>query len=78
MSTAPRTALITTTIYEPRVLLAYLANARQYGHRLLLVVAGDRKTPPVGQHHTHARKAHGCQQRSVELKQNSELIICGK
>ena len=47
MSTAPRTALITTTIYEPRVLLAYLANARQYGHRLLLVVAGDRKTPPA-------------------------------
>jgi hypothetical protein len=44
---APLIALVTTTIYVPRFLDAYLADARAAGHeRLFVVVAGDRKTPP--------------------------------
>ena len=44
---APLIALVTPTIYVPRFLDAYLADARAAGHaRLFVVVAGDRKTPP--------------------------------
>lgn len=42
-----RVALVNTTIYVPRCLENYLANAKRYGHvdRVDLVVVGDRKTP---------------------------------
>jgi hypothetical protein len=40
-------ALVTTTIYVPRSLQAYLDNAAEHGHRdLMVVIAGDKKTPP--------------------------------
>jgi hypothetical protein len=39
-------ALITTTIYVPRALKAYLENAKAHGHQdLMVVIAGDQKTP---------------------------------
>jgi hypothetical protein len=41
-----RPAVVTTTIFVPRLLESYMDNALAYGHRdALFVVAGDRKTP---------------------------------
>ncbi len=42
-----RVALVTTTIYVPKCLTAYLENTEKYGYgdRVALVVVGDRKTP---------------------------------
>ena len=39
-------ALVTTTINVPTVLDAYSANARRFGHEPMLLVVGDRRTPP--------------------------------
>jgi hypothetical protein len=43
-----KVALVTTTIYVPRCLTAYLENAQTHGHlaQAELIVVGDRKTPP--------------------------------
>jgi hypothetical protein len=40
-------ALVTTTIYVPKALDAYMENIRLHGHssEVLVVVSGDRKTP---------------------------------
>lgn len=43
----PRVAIVTTTIYVPKALDAYMQNAQECGHKdVLFVVTGDTKTPP--------------------------------
>ncbi|MBI4093789.1 hypothetical protein HY417_02395 [Candidatus Kaiserbacteria bacterium] len=39
------TAIVTTTIYVPKLLSAYAKDAKAHGHDPLFVVVGDRKTP---------------------------------
>jgi hypothetical protein len=43
-----KVALVTTTIYVPKCLTAYVENAQKHGHsdNLSVIVVGDRKTPP--------------------------------
>ena len=46
----PRVAIVTTTIYVPKALDAYMKNAQECGHKdVLFVVTGDTKTPPEAQ-----------------------------
>lgn len=40
------TAIVTTTIYVPKLLSAYAKDAKAHGHDPLFVVIGDKKTPP--------------------------------
>ena len=44
-----RVAVVTTTVRVPRFLAAVLEHAQTYGHgdQVILVVIGDRKTPPA-------------------------------
>jgi len=47
---APKVALVTTTIYVPKALHAYMENAVKHGHKdCLFVVTGDKKTPAEAQ-----------------------------
>ncbi len=39
-------AIVTTTIYVPKLLDSYADDAVRYKHRVLFVVIGDKKTPP--------------------------------
>lgn len=39
------TAIVTTTIYIPKLLSAYAKDAKAHGHDPLIVVIGDKKTP---------------------------------
>lgn len=42
-----KVAIVTTTIYVPKGLEAYIQNAQQYGHKdVIFIVTGDKKTPP--------------------------------
>ncbi|EKX51750.1 hypothetical protein GUITHDRAFT_150797 [Guillardia theta CCMP2712] len=42
-----RTAIVTTTIYVPKAIHAYMKNAKENGHSdAIFIVAGDKKTPP--------------------------------
>jgi len=38
-------AIVTTTIYVPKLLASYAEDAKKYGHSPLFVVVGDKKTP---------------------------------
>ncbi|MBI2612564.1 hypothetical protein HYW59_01975 [Candidatus Kaiserbacteria bacterium] len=40
-----QTAIVTTTIYVPKLLSAYAKDAKAHGHNPLFVVIGDKKTP---------------------------------
>jgi len=46
MKTKPDVCIVTTTIYVPKLLDAYAKDAKKYGHEVLFVVVGDKKTPP--------------------------------
>ncbi len=41
-----KTAIVTTTIYVPKLLSEYAKDAKAHGHDALFVVIGDKKTPP--------------------------------
>lgn len=41
-----KAAIVTTTIYVPRLLSDYAKDAKAHGHDPLFVVIGDKKTPP--------------------------------
>ncbi len=41
----PKSAIVTTTIYVPKLLDAYAKDAQAHGHAPLFVVVGDKKTP---------------------------------
>jgi len=41
-----RTAIVTTTIYVPKLLADYVADAKKYNHECSFIVVGDKKTPP--------------------------------
>lgn len=41
-----KTAIVTTTIFVPRLLSAYARDAKKHGHVPIFVVIGDKKTPP--------------------------------
>ncbi|MBI2610891.1 hypothetical protein HYW60_03075 [Candidatus Kaiserbacteria bacterium] len=41
-----KTAIVTTTIYVPKLLSDYAKDAKVHGHDPLFVVIGDKKTPP--------------------------------
>ncbi len=41
-----KTAIVTTTIFVPKLLAAYAKDAKKYKHDPLFVVIGDKKTPP--------------------------------
>ena len=45
MNKNPETAIVTTTIYVPKLLDAYATDAKRHGHDALFVVVGDKKTP---------------------------------
>uniref|UniRef100_A0A6U4M738 Uncharacterized protein n=1 Tax=Hemiselmis andersenii TaxID=464988 RepID=A0A6U4M738_HEMAN len=57
----PKYAIVTTTIYVPKALDAYMENAVEYGHQdCLFVVSGDKKTPAEAQPFlAEAAKKHG-------------------
>ena len=46
MNKAPHYAIVTTTIFIPKLLKAYVADAKKYNRDILFVVIGDKKTPP--------------------------------
>jgi hypothetical protein len=47
---APRVGLVTTTIYVPKAIHAYVKNAVENGYKdALFVIAGDKKTPAEAQ-----------------------------
>lgn len=46
MSTATKYAVVTTTIFVPKLLKAYADDAKKYGRDTLFIVVGDKKTPP--------------------------------
>src|SRR3989344_4406524 len=45
MNTKPDTAIVTTTIYVPKLLAAYAKDAKKYEHGVLFIVIADKKTP---------------------------------
>src|SRR5437016_364793 len=45
MSENSKTAIVTTTIYVPKLLDAYAEDTKRHGRNVLFVVIGDQKTP---------------------------------
>lgn len=43
---APTYAIVTTTIFVPKLLDAYAKDAKKHGRETLFIVVGDKKTPP--------------------------------
>ncbi len=41
-----KTAIVTTTIYVPRLLASYADDAKKHGHNPIFIVVADKKTPP--------------------------------
>lgn len=46
MSTSTENAIVTTTIYVPKLLDSYVADAKRHKRDVFFIVIGDKKTPP--------------------------------
>lgn len=56
--TRPKEAIVTTTINVPKLLEAYVADAKAHGQSPLIVVIADKKTPPEAAGYCADLKAH--------------------
>ena len=75
MSKTPSTAIVTTTIYVPKLLDAYANDAKKYKRDVLFVVVADKKTPAEAEAYcADLAKRSGFQMEYFTVKRQEEYL----